>query len=73
MIIGQFLIFDTEADGGIRTSTATLTNERVLAQMASDERFEKAEERCEIYADLVRFSRAFTQDEYEAIEGGICQ
>lgn len=41
--------------------------------MASDERFEKAEERCEIYADLVRFSRALTQDEYEAIEGGICQ
>jgi para-nitrobenzyl esterase len=69
---GQFLVFDTEADGGVRLSNETLTRTKVLAQIANDDRFEAIEERCEIYADLVRFGRQLTRDEYETIEGGLC-
>ncbi len=70
---GQFLVFDTEADGGLRLSGETLTRTRVLAQMLTDERFEAASERCEIYSDFLRFSGNLTQQEYDTIEGGICK
>jgi para-nitrobenzyl esterase len=70
---GQFLVFDTEADGGLRLSNASLTRDRVLDQIAKDDRFETADERCEIYADFVRFGRRLTQDEYETIANGLCK
>ncbi len=69
---GQFLIFDTEADGGVRLSDETLTRASVLAQIANDDRFETVAERCEIYRDLVRFGRRVTPEEYETITGGLC-
>jgi para-nitrobenzyl esterase len=70
---GQFLVFDTEIDGGVRLSGETLTESLVYEQIAKDERFEDPIERCEIYADQVRFSRRLTMAEYEAIENGLCK
>jgi para-nitrobenzyl esterase len=70
---GQFLVFDTQADGGVRLSNATLTRERVLSQISNDDRFEAVQERCEIFADLVRFGRRLSHEEYETIEGGRCE
>ena len=70
---GQFLIFDTESDGGLRLSNETLSNAIVLEQMLNDDRFESATERCEIYFDFVRYGRQLTSAEYETIEGGICK
>jgi len=70
---GQFLVLDTEADGGVRLSNATLTRARVLAQISNDDRFESMAERCEIYGDFVRFGRQLTQDQYDTIEGGRCR
>jgi hypothetical protein len=70
---GQFLVFDTESDGGVRLSNATLTRTRVLTQIANVARFETAKERCAIYGELVRFGRQLTQDEYETIDGGRCK
>jgi para-nitrobenzyl esterase len=70
---GQFLVFDSEADGGVRLSNETLTRSKVLAQIASEDRIEVDEERCEIYGDLVRFGRHLTQDEYDTINGGLCK
>jgi para-nitrobenzyl esterase len=69
----QFLVFDSEADGGVRLSNETLTRSMVLAQIANDDRFEIDAERCEVYADLVRFGQHLTQDEYDSIDGGICK
>jgi para-nitrobenzyl esterase len=70
---GHFLVFDTETGGGIRLSNATLTRAKVLAQIANDDRFETADERCEIYGELVRFGRRLTQNEYETVENGLCK
>lgn len=70
---GQFLILDTEADGGLHLSTETVTRSKVLAQMLNDDRFEGAEERCEIYFDLMRFGGNLSLEEYESIENGICK
>jgi hypothetical protein len=70
---GQFLVFDSEAGGGLRLSEETLTGTQIVAQVANDDRFESAEERCEIYADFVQFSRRLTIEEYEAINDGICR
>lgn len=70
---GQFLVFDTQAGGGVRMSNETLTRAAVLAQIANDDRLETAEERCEIYGNLVRFGRRLTQLEYETIESGLCE
>ncbi len=69
---GQYLVLDTEADGGIRLSRETLTRDHVLAAIAKDDRFESTEERCEIYGDFVRFGRQLTQHEYESIDDGMC-
>ena len=70
---GQFIVFDTEADGGVHVSTDTLTSAAVLTGIANDARFENSEERCEIYWDFVRFGDRLSQDEYESIEGGLCK
>lgn len=42
----SFLVIDTTADGGLRHSDATLTEESVLAAIAADPRFDAAE-RCD--------------------------
>jgi para-nitrobenzyl esterase len=70
---GQFLVLDTEQDGGLRLSKETLTRSRVFAQILSDDRFKATAERCEIYYSFVLFSGDLSQDEYETIEGGICK
>jgi para-nitrobenzyl esterase len=70
---GQFLVFDSEAGGGLHLSDETLTETQIVAQVATDDRFESAEERCEIYADFVQFSRRLTIEEYERINDGICR
>ena len=70
---GQFILFDTEADGGLRLSNETLTRDKVLSQIANDDRFESADEKCELYLGLVRYSGQLTQAQYESIEGGICK
>ena len=72
-VTGQLLVLDTQEDGGVRLSKATLTRELVLAQIANDDRFEATPERCEIYADLVRFGGRLSLEEYEAIEDGQCK
>ena len=70
---GQFIVFDTPSDGGLHFSDATLTRPTVLAQIAVDDRFESVEERCEIYADFVRFGRQLSKDDYAAIDDGLCK
>jgi hypothetical protein len=41
--------------------------------IGTDERFEDPIERCEIYADEVRFSRRLTLAENEGKEDGLCK
>jgi para-nitrobenzyl esterase len=70
---GRFLIFDTEADGGLRLSSETLTRATVLRQIAEDDRFKTSKERCGVYWNFTRFNGRLSLEEFETIEGGICQ
>jgi para-nitrobenzyl esterase len=69
---GRFIVFDTEADGGLRMATDTLTRERVVAGIAEDERFESDAERCEILGQLVVFGRNLTEERYRTVLDGAC-
>jgi para-nitrobenzyl esterase len=69
----HLLLLDTQADGGVRLSNAPLTRDLVLTQIANDDRFKATQERCEIYANLVRFGGQLSLEEYEAIEHGQCK
>jgi para-nitrobenzyl esterase len=70
----KFIIFDSEAGGGVRMSSDdTLTREAVIAQVAGDERLlEHQRDRCEIYLMLSRWSREMTSADYAAVEAGSC-
>jgi para-nitrobenzyl esterase len=47
----RFIVFDTEAGGGVRMSSEYVTAERIAARLHADSRF-TAEERCEGLARL---------------------
>jgi para-nitrobenzyl esterase len=70
----KFIIFDTEAGGGIRMSPdEPLTRELVIAGVAADSRLRgELRARCEIYYSFVEWGHDLSQTEYEQIEGGAC-
>jgi para-nitrobenzyl esterase len=70
---GRYLIFDSEAGGGLRLSDETLTHDSVLAAIATDPRFESDAERCEIFGQLTRFGGGLGPAGYREIAGGICK
>ena len=69
---GKFLVLDTEAGGGLRMSSDSVTQQGVIAQVAQDDRFESWAERCAIYADFVRWSGRMTKVEYTTVANGAC-
>ena len=49
----QFLVFDSEDDGGVRMSDATTRWEALIDQMAADDRFDNRSERCLLFLEMV--------------------
>jgi len=70
----KFIIFDTEADGGVRMSSdEPLTREIVLAAIAADPRLAGEQRaRCAIYHGFLEWGREIDQAQYQEIEGGAC-
>lgn len=70
----KFIIFDSEAGGGVRMSNEdTLTRVAVIAQVAADARLlEHKRDRCEIYQMLTQWGRAMSDADYAAVEEGGC-
>jgi para-nitrobenzyl esterase len=62
---GRFLVLDTEAGGGIRSSTETVTRAGLLAGVETDPRLD-ARSRCIIYHDLVMWGEALDRSSYDA-------
>jgi para-nitrobenzyl esterase len=60
----KFIVLDTEADGGIRMSSESLTVESVVAGIEADDRFRTASERCSVYRELAIDGRGFTATDY---------
>ncbi len=69
---GRFLLFDSEAGGGLSLSNETVTRDGVVAAVATDDRFESDAERCIIYGESVVFGANMTEDEYREVLDGAC-
>ncbi len=68
---GRFLLLDTEADGGLRMSADALSKEGILEQLAADQRYSSASERC---AELERIAERRGQlDAADFRRGGCIQ
>jgi para-nitrobenzyl esterase len=61
----KFIVFDTEAGGGVRMSSESLTRETVLANLETDARLATQEERCSILRALTAWGRALEEQEYD--------
>ncbi len=73
----QQMVFDTEADGGVRMSVEPLTVDGLKARLASDQSFDKAEDQCRLFGEL--FLTSFQSrdywdaKEYEALADEKCK
>jgi para-nitrobenzyl esterase len=70
---GRFLLFDSEAGGGLRMDDDTLTVESVVARLADDQRVASIEERCALYRNFVMYTDAFETEDYERFADGACK
>jgi para-nitrobenzyl esterase len=61
----KFLILDTQADGGVRMSSDSLTGKKVLADLEVDARLSSKEERCSILRALTAWGRALEEHQYD--------
>ena len=66
----KFMLLDTKSDGGLRMSSESLSHAGLLAQLASDDRFEGLEERCTLTRRMVGWS--ISERDYVSFAGGDC-
>ncbi|HYD50504.1 MAG TPA: carboxylesterase family protein [Terriglobales bacterium] len=59
-----FVVFDTDAGGGVRTTSGLLTKATVIAAVDNDPRLSDQRQRCRIFQALTTKSRALTPEEY---------
>jgi para-nitrobenzyl esterase len=69
----QFMIFDTDRDGGVRMERGLLRAETVLATVKKDPRLRSAEERCSLLRDIVQSSPVLTPEAYAKAGGSECE
>lgn len=70
---GQFIVFDSETDGGIRMSNDTLTIAGLKQRLASDPDIVEQRDRCKLYFDMFYQRRTWSQDEYRQLNGEGCE
>ncbi len=66
----KFMVFDTEAGGGVRMSSESETRQALLARVLGETRFGDARERCAFLRELV--PRNLGAAEYASLGGGAC-
>jgi para-nitrobenzyl esterase len=64
----KYMIFDTEAGGGLRMGSEPVTPSAVLAAIEADPRLESQRDRCWVYRELAAWGRGFTQEDYDRLE-----
>jgi para-nitrobenzyl esterase len=62
----EYLVLDTPAGGGIRTSSETMTRDAVLKGIETDPRFAEPRAKCLVYHDLVLYTATMTRPAYDA-------
>jgi para-nitrobenzyl esterase len=60
----KFMVFDTEADGGLRMASEAVSEASILARVDDDPRLASQRDRCEIFAELARHSDGFEPEDY---------
>ena len=65
----KYMVFDTEADAGVRMSYETYTKERILAELREDPRLPTWRDKCSELAGLATFSGYVTPADYAAEPG----
>ncbi|MEX2204615.1 MAG: carboxylesterase family protein [Myxococcota bacterium] len=65
----KYIVFDTEADAGVRMSWETYTRERILAELREDPRLPTWRDKCGELAGLATFSGYITPADYAAESG----
>jgi hypothetical protein len=58
------LILDTEADGGVRMASGTLSRADVIHAVDTDPRLPDQRARCGVYRELASWARGMTPEEY---------
>ena len=68
----KFMLLDTEADGGLRMSSDTVSKASILANSEHDERFSSLRQHCTIFHAFVEFGDRLTPEDYARIKSGAC-
>ena len=63
----KFLVLDSQAGGGIRMSSDTLSVEGLVARIQADPSFDDESERCALLASLAERTPGFTRESYTRI------
>jgi para-nitrobenzyl esterase len=69
----KFILFDSEAGGGLRMSSEAVAQEEVIERVSTDPRFESWRERCEVYKDYVGWVASLSEEEYRSVGEGACR
>ena len=68
-----FIVFDSEAGGGIRMSDEVLTIAGLKQRLAADQQFSLQRDRCKVYVGMFFQKRDWLTDEYQNLPGGGCR
>ena len=70
----KFILLDTEAGGGLRMSSDSVTFESVIERLVADDRFTSWEERCEILSGyLWPGDDGLSEERFRSIGDGACR
>jgi para-nitrobenzyl esterase len=62
----RFMVFDSEAGGGLRMSSDGVTTQAVIARALADPRFRDLRERCELLGTLAQRGQRYGPEQYAA-------
>ena len=65
----KYMVFDTEAGGGVRMSYETYDKARIIAEVRKDPRLPEWRDKCRELRGLALFSGYYTRDDYAAEPG----
>jgi para-nitrobenzyl esterase len=68
----KLVIFDTEADGGIRMDNFTITHEDLKSRLLSETGFTTQQQHCDMYADLFHGTDLWSDAEYATLGAEGC-
>ena len=68
----KYLVFDSEAGGGLRMSNSIIGREALIAKLATDDRVVDTAERCMLFRNFTMWSGIITPVDYGAFQDGAC-